>query len=276
MRKLLTIKDLLETPEEELEPLLTKAKGISQRFEEYLAEDRGDSHTRHPGIHASEVSGCQRKVVYSLLGEKRVEKIENRWKKRFKIGHAIHEMFQKDFARMSEKSNYVITFQDEVKIYPSPAQVAAAEWQIYSSCDGIFTIRETWDGPAIVRCGLEIKSASPDDFEKIREPKPEHVEQAHVYMACLDIPVMWFLYYNKGNQNYTSSDNPSFFIRFNPKKWEELKTRFEKAHTHVHNGDLPDRQESVGCEFCAFSWTCQPKYLQNKGAHRTHNRWSKP
>lgn len=276
MKTLLTIEDLLNSTEEEISPLLERAQAISPKYEEYLNNDVGDGHKRKPGIHASEVSGCPRRIVYSLMAEKRVELSKNEWKKRFKIGHAVHEMFQKDFAKMAEKSNYSITFQDEVKIAPGPDQPVASTWQIHSSCDGVFTIRESWDGPALVRCGLEIKTASPTDFGSLKAPKPEHIEQAHVYMACLNVPLMWFLYYNKGNQNYTGSDNPSFFIRFDPNKWKELEGRFEEAHQHVRLNTLPDRRESVACEFCAFSWTCNPSYTQPKVGHKTYRRWSKP
>ena len=274
---LLTIKDLQSQNEDELAPFLQRAQSITDKYEEFIEQDGGDSHTRHPGIHASEISGCQRKVVYSLMATKRVEKSAPVWKKRFKVGHAIHKMLQDDFEKMARRSNFAITFEPEANVAPGLDQVKAAEWQIYSHCDGIFTIRDGWNGPAVARVLLEIKTASPGEYEKLKEPKPEHIEQAHVYMACLDVPMIWFLYYNKGNQNYTPANNPSFFVRFNQKKWEELEGRFEAAHTHVHLKTLPDRQESVGCEFCAFSWTCQPKYLVRRpGGHATHTRWSKP
>lgn len=272
---LLTIPDLLSQSEDDVAKLIEQASRLSTQYEAYVEEDAGDGHTRHPGIHASEVSGCQRKIVYSLNSEGRQEQSKNVWKRRFKVGHAIHDMFQRDFEKMAKKSNFAITFQSEVPIAPT-LQIKAAEWQIYSHCDGVFTIRETWDGPAIARVILEIKTASPDEFDKLKGPKPEHIEQAHVYMSCLDIPLTWFLYYNKGNQNYTPSTNTSFLIRYNPEKWTELEKRFEQVHTHVHLKTLPDRTESIVCEFCPFSWTCKPKYLERKqGVHATHSRWSK-
>lgn len=265
---LLTIKDLLEGSPDEVDSLVARASGISEHYDRYVDSDKGNGHTRAPGIHASEVSGCQRRVVYSLNGEKRVERSASVWKRRFKVGHAVHEMFQTDFERMARKSGFALTFDPEVPIYPCPEQPKAAEWEIHSSCDGLFTLRETPYGPAFARTILEIKTASPGDFEKLTAPKPEHIEQAHVYMACLDVPLVWFLYFNKGNQNITPSTNPSFFIRFDPKIWADLEKRFEAAHTHVHLKTLPDRQESVGCEFCAFSWTCKPKYLERRNGFK--------
>lgn len=272
---LLTIDDLLNGPKGEVDSLIAKVAGLSETYDAWLAEEKGNAHLRAPGIHGSEVSGCARKVVYSLLNEKKVEKVGLTWKRRFKIGHAVHDMFQKDFHRMTGRSDYHISFQDEVPVAPD-LQPNAAKWQIYSHADGVFTIREKWDGPPIARVVLEIKTEAPDGYEKLKAPKPEHLEQAHVYMACLDVPLVWFLYYNKGNQNYTPTTNPSFFRRYDPSIWATLEERFEKFHIAASLGQLPDRQESIICEFCPYSWTCNPACLNRAGTQRQpHSRWMK-
>lgn len=260
---LLTLKDLLEGDPAEVETLIARTAGISDMYETFEAEDQEDNHYRAPGIHASEVSGCDRRMVYTMRGEPKTSKTRPIWKRRFKVGHAIHDMFQRDFERMSQKSGLVISFEREVRINPK-LQLLAATWDIHSSCDGVFVIRETWDGPAIARCILEIKTEAPDSYEKLKEPKLAHVEQAHVYMACLDIPLTWFLYFNKGNQNFTPATNPNFFIRYNPEVWKNLESRFEVGHTHLHLNTLPDRQESILCEFCSYPDSCKPAYLNRK------------
>jgi CRISPR/Cas system-associated exonuclease Cas4 (RecB family) len=272
---LLTIDDLLNGEKSEVETLIAQAAGISPLYERFVAEDQGDGHERAPGIHASEVSGCQRRLVYSILGEKKQEKIANVWKRRFKIGHAIHAMFQRDFHRMAGREDFRIEFEDEVKINPSVGLYNASKWDIHSSCDGVFVVKDLENNP-LIRVVLEIKSESPDGYEKLKKPKPDHIEQAHVYMACLDVPLTWFLYYNKGNQNYTGSDNPSFFIRYDPAVWARLEQRFEAAHIAAVTKKLPNREEGVLCEFCPYSWTCQPPYLARKaGFHTPNPRWSK-
>lgn len=261
------------------------ATQLSAIYEEFLENEEGDARERPPGLHASEISGCPRKAVYSLCGTEKREKTETLmskrvWRRRFAIGHKIHDMFQADFERMARKSGlhehlgkgYTIEFTKEVGINPTKGMYYSSKWDIYSHCDGIFVIKNA-AGEPLVRIALEIKSMAPDDFEKTNKPKPEHIEQAHVYMACIDVPFAWFLYYNKGNQNYTGSDNPSFFITFDPALWEGLEARFEMFHTHAAMKTLPDREEGIVCEFCPFGWTCQPRYLARKqGFHVPHNR----
>jgi hypothetical protein len=273
--RLATIDDLLNGDPGEVEQLLLRASRISSLFEEHLEEDDGGEKERHWGIHASELQ-CARKAVYSLSNTDRVgQKIDKAWKRRFKIGHAIHDMFQADFVKLAKKwrlrPGWRVTFEPEVPIRPD-LQETAADWIIYSHCDGLFVVRDEDDVP-LLRIVLEMKSMSPAEYEKLRAPKPEHVEQATVYMKCLDAPVTWFLYYNKGNQNYTSSSNPSFFVKFDPDVWSGIEKKLISTHAHAAKSQLPARQESVGCEFCAFAWTCQPAYLRKKGIHTPNAKW---
>lgn len=273
-----TINDLLNGPAEEVDGLVRKARNLCDVYEDFLVASPGDTHSRVPGIHASEISGCERRIVYSLIGMERRELSEQAWRRRFRIGHAIHTMFQRDFQHMArelglrEVQNWHISFEPELTIAPR-LQAVANEWSIFSHCDGVFTIRERWDGPAILRVALEIKSKSPKQYEELMKkavPEADHIEQAHVYMACLDVPLTWFLYYNKGNQNYTGTDM-SFLIRFDPRLWAELEARFRRSHDaagsaltldgQVIEEALPPRTKSVKCQFCAFSWTCKPPWL---------------
>ena len=260
---LLSVDDLLGD-EEEVATLVGHAAGISETYDRYQSEDKGDTHKRLPGIHASEATGCMRRAVYSLMGTQRIEETALHWKRRFKMGHAIHDMFQKDFHKMAGREDLGITFEDEVKLRPCIEQPLSAKWDIQSSADGIFTIWK--DKKPLIRVLLEIKSASPTDYESLREPKEEHLDQTTIYQACLDVPLVWFLYFNKGNQNFTPSTNPSFFRKFDARRWEKLEAHFEKIHTAAALKILPDRQESVLCQFCAFSHVCEPETLKFGGS----------
>lgn len=286
---LLTIDDLLaQRPRDEgIKDLATKLSGM---YEEFLDEEEGDARERPPGIHASEISGCPRKAVYSLDGTEKREKRDTHmsmrvWKRRFKIGHKVHDMFQADFERMAHAkgllkhpklaAGYTIEFVKEVSIDPTKGMFYASKWEIYSHCDGIFVIKDA-EGNPLVRVALEIKTMSPDDFDKTNKPKPEHIEQAHVYMACIDVPFAWFLYYNKANQNYTGSDNENFFVTFDPKIWADLEARFETFHTHASLKTLPPREEGIVCEFCPYAWTCEPpRFSKRQGFHQPHSRMVK-
>jgi hypothetical protein len=262
--RLLTIDDLLTGDPEEVDTLIAKGMGLSDMYEDYLANDEGDTHLREPGIHASEIK-CERAMVYSLNGEERKEKSAPEWKRRFKVGHVIHDMFQTQFEKMAGMKNSYVTFEREVKIHPCPEQPIAAMWDIHSHTDGLFTVREAPEAPPIVRVLLEIKTESASGYESLKEPRPDHEEQGTVYMKTLDTPLIWFLYFNKGNQNYTPSTNPNFFCRYKPAIWDRIEKRIEFAHTHHALKTLPDRRESVKCEFCSFSWTCNPACLNKMG-----------
>lgn len=260
---LLTINDLQNGDPKEIERLTAIGKKLSDHYEDFLAKDQGDGHTRAPGLHASEISGCARRAVYSLIGTERKDDVAPIWKKRFKVGHAIHKMLQDDFEKMVNTTHLHLSFEPEATIAPE-LQPVAALWNIQSHCDGVFVIRETWDGPEIARVLLEIKTEAPDSYEKLNSPRDSHLDQAHVYMKCLDVPFIWFLYWNKGNQNYTPSDHPRFFIKFDPKRWAKLEERFTGFHEAAKSGVLPDREEGMLCEFCAFSHVCAPEYLTRR------------
>lgn len=275
MARLATIDDLLSGDPAEVAKLLKRASKVSDLYEEFVAEDDGGERERHWGIHASELQ-CLRKAVYSLVGTERVgTKVDNDWKKRFKIGHAVHDMFQADFRRLAEKwrlrPGWRVTFESEVPIRPD-LQHVAADWAIYSHCDGVFTVRDEGDVP-LLRVVVELKTKSPTEYDKLTAPEPAHVEQAHVYMKCLDVPVAWVLYYNKGNQNYTPSRNPTYFIKFDPDVWADIEKKMATVHEHAIRGELPPREESVVCQFCAFSWTCRPASVKRKGVHVPNRKW---
>lgn len=213
-----------------------------------------------PGIHASELSGCQRKVVYSLNDTKRVRKINRRWRRVFEMGHAIHRLVQENFHKWARATGHMIQFIDEVPIKPS-LQKLATLWEVHSACDGIFSLRDPETNYEIMRVLIEIKSISKAQFDALKGPKPEHIEQAHLYMACLDVPFVWFIYWCKDNQNWTDSRHPDYLIPFNPEIWHVLEQRMAAAHQHKALGTLPDREEGTACDFCAFKETCRPDYL---------------
>lgn len=255
---LVTLADL-NAPD--VEEHLARASQISKMWDQYIADDPGNAHERRPGIHASEVSGCKRKIVYNLLAYEKRGQISKNWRQRFAVGHAIHEMIQKDFYGMAKKSGGSLLYHAERDIIIAPErQEMAAKWHITSSTDGVFSFIDEPGGPITLRVGVEIKTEAADGFEKLKAPKPEHVDQAHVYMACLDVPVFWLLYINKNNQNNTGSDGP-FLIKFDPARWARLEAKFQECHDFAWKGELPDREESMVCQFCAYSYTCQPPSL---------------
>jgi CRISPR/Cas system-associated exonuclease Cas4 (RecB family) len=276
--KLVTLNDL-DQPEENYSPLIAQAQRLAELWTEFVKQD-GEYHEytvvdhgerqRSPGIHASEMSKCLRMVVYSIMAtERRVQAgtVSANLKMRFRTGTALHALLQSDFRRMAawytklySAQGYALSFEPEVSVKSRDAAVA---WSLSSTCDGAFTFWR-WTGgewEAYLRVGVEIKTSSDGEFQRRKAPEPDHLEQTTLYQACLDLPLMWVLYYNKNNSNFTTPYSPWLF-KFDKALWQrELEMRFAKAHHHAELKVLPDRTESSNCGFCPFAWTCQPNIL---------------
>ncbi len=139
-------------------------------------------------------------------------------------------------------------------------------WNIHSSCDGIITIHDD-DGTPLIRIGLEIKTKSDKMYSKMTRPDSDHMEQTTIYQAVLDLPLMWVLYYNKSDCNYSDSRAPNLF-KFNRNLWEnDLQMRFVVAHDHAERGEMGPATEGFHCKWCPWAHTCNPKILQ-RGASR--------
>jgi len=267
------IADLGGDPEE-VAYCIEVAQSLSTLYDEFMNNfDEGDDH-RSPGIHASEVNKCLRQAAYTIRATEKRKDIAASWQKRFQIGHAVHAMVQEHFKRMcirrskeiaanlASRHGWLVEFEAEVKCAPGKQELASY-YNIHSSCDGVFTFTEPGTSEVMLRVALEIKTEAPDSYKDLKKPKDDHVAQAHLYMACLDIPVIWFFYFNKGNQNNTDSSSP-WLVVWQPEVWKRLEDRIKRVLTAVHYNEIPPREEGVHCEFCPYSWDCQPAKLTYK------------
>jgi hypothetical protein len=272
--RLVTISDL-EQPQHTKSLLIERAMQLGKWYHEFKKTDTegyeytvriGGDRTRKPGIHASEISRCSRLLTYSVRGEQRIATESNHadanMRMRFSLGNAVHAMVQNEMRRMCARLGGAVSFHDEVKISWELGGVAA-QWGVDSSCDGVFVFWIEVDGEALpyLRVGFEIKTKSGPEFEKLVKPDDDHMEQTCLYMAALDLPLMWVFYYNKSNSNWTSSEPPWLF-QFDRHLWETtLQPRFGAVHQNAQTGELPPRQEGRHCGWCPYSWTCKPAIL---------------
>lgn len=287
--QLVSIADL-QRPDEELEPILQHAKRLGELWLEFVKQDDqpydytvhdGGERNRSSGIHASEMSKCMLKMVYSIMGvERRVspDAVDANMKFRFRTGTAIHSMVQSDFKRMAEwynarnmGSGLMLGFESELSIR-GDIQQAAEAWGLSSHCDGLFTFyhyrpHEThgllyW--APFLRVICEIKTSSDKAYDDRKKPESDHLEQTTLYQACLDVPITWLLYYNKSNSNFTTPYSPWLF-KFDRHLWEnELEMRFAKAHHHAETRQMPQRTEGKHCSWCPFAWLCDPQVLKRQ------------
>lgn len=286
---LATIADLDVVTPEEYARYVAYAKSLSSLWMAWKRQHDGNmsvnvefrgERDRAPGIHASELSGCPRKIVYSLLGTKRIVRAGEKdigMQRRFDMGTMVHAITQHEMHLMcawynSTQNSVFLQFEDEVKISPEVSALAT-HFKAHSSCDGRFTFwvagHDAQGQPQWIRylvVGLEIKTASGDEYQKLKEPKADHKEQTCFYMSMLDIPLMWVLYINKSNQKFTEAE-PPFLMKYNKYLWENtLKPRMQEAMDCAAANKLPARSEGMPCGWCPFAHTCQPAYLNyNKG-----------
>lgn len=268
--KLTSIEDLKDDANKAV--ILEAEWNIANHFEEWLDSDEEDdgSH-RQPGVHASELNTCKRMVVYTLYKTDKVRRVPKDMKKRFLVGSAIHGMLQSQFHAMVKAKGGMISFDEEVKTGNTPL---GRKYDIQSSCDGVFTVFSK-DAAGVfmpmLRIGLEIKSMAPNTYAGTNKPLQKHVEQAHVYQACLDLPLIWYLYWNKGNQNYTPMRSP-WLIPFDPSIWTKLETRAKECLEAAESEQLPEREEGQHCSWCVYAHTCKPTTAAARGSSFTPNQ----
>lgn len=237
---------------------LAVVENLNQTFIEDLAKFE-DKHERLAGIHASEISKCYRQAVYTMRGEPKARKPKSisetaYWRLVLSHGQHIHNMLQEHFKHLESDE---LSFQEEVPIRPDLQEVAK-KWNIHSSCDGVFTFyKKTWKRKKLFDLGVEIKSASQSNFSSTNAPSPDHIEQAHVYMAALEIPAVWFVYFNKNTQSHTPSKAP-WIVEFDERIWARLEERFAMFHEHVNAGTIPDAMPGSQCKFCPYVLSCDP------------------
>jgi hypothetical protein len=169
-------------------------------------------------------------------------------------------------AHIAEKMGCRMEFQDEVPVSPKH-QAIAAHYSLYSHCDGIFSFFDLQSDECVLRVGLEAKSKSAPEYEKLKIPEHQHIRQGHIYMATLDLPLMWFMYMNKSNQNNTNSKAP-WLVVWQPEIWAEVEERCRRVLTLAANSDLPAREESVLCQFCPWAYTCGPSLKDDSREQR--------
>lgn len=252
-------------------------EGSMVNTESHFAEFAlGFDRQRSSGVHASEVSGCMRPIVYSLMKteRKKVPKEEGarcsffpksdkigpaNMQRRFDIGTAMHALIQSDLDRMLHPLSGKVQYQAENKISPELNELAR-KYDIHSHCDGVFTFYDNnWE--PFLRVGVELKTMSDGQYDLLKQPKSEHLEQNTIYQKVLDVPLVWYIYVNKSNSNFTQPKSP-WLRPFDQKLWETLERRIQHANELAAAGTLPVRTESMACAWCAFAWDCKPKCMQ--------------
>lgn len=123
-----------------------------------------------------------------------------------------------------------------LSVFPDPEdedarRVTLTALRLTGRCDDVVQLPGE-DAPWV----FEFKTANPFVFGQLRAPKPEHVMQAHVYMAGLGLSDAIVLYENKAN-----GARLGFRTRFDVSLWMEVCTRLRRLRREAERLAAPTR-----------------------------------
>lgn len=213
---------------------------------------------RKAGIHPSSMaSSCLLKIYYEAIGVQKEVTNEARELLIFDLGTACHDMLQ----GMGMKGAWGPHYRPEVSIGDTPiAQELGIEG--HADADTLLIIEEIAGAP-IFEVGVvhEYKSINDNGFESLKnKPKPMHKQQATVYSACLDRPIVAYLYFNKNNSNIAD-----FPVVFEPALWEIMRNKAVAVRDAVASGVPPQADVGYHCNQCGYVYSCPAyKLAKNK------------
>lgn len=138
-------------------------------------------------------------------------------------GTHLHTMLQQ---YLSEHPG--LFFAKEVPVY-------LPEIETKGSSDGILMQRVAGPDGTIYRWGIEFKTISPDGFEALSKPKPEHVIQASIYARLMGVWWITIVYYDKGKSRFKE-----YHVQYDEKVWAYVKERVAFLKTHINDGTVPE------------------------------------
>ena len=211
---------------------------------------------RKAGIHPSSMaSSCLLKIYFEAIGVQKEVTNEARELLIFDLGTATHDMLQ-GFGMKGAWGEY---YKPEVSIGDTPiAQELGIEG--HADADNIIIIEEIAGWP-IFEVGIvhEYKSINDNGFESLKnKPKPQHKQQATVYSACLNRPVVVYLYMNKNNSNIAD-----FPVVFEPQLWEVMRQKAVTVREAMKTQTPPPADVGYHCNQCGYVYSC-PAYKAAK------------
>lgn len=221
---------------------------------------------RPHGIHASELSSCLRKAQYTYLNAEKRFINTAYWSRILRIGEVVHNVLQEEFTHAfgPKNSKNSVTAETEVNINHNTSEIAK-KYNIHGHADVVLTVRDSTYPNRSFKVLVEIKSASQKTFENMKSPKKEHIEQATLYMKCLDIPVGWILYWNKGDQVLSEPVRP-FIFTFKQSVWNQTEQNIIEIinKSNLQPIEFLKREEGMHCKFCSYAHLCKPNILLRK------------
>lgn len=170
---------------------MTVGFSAAKALDDYLAlieEPREPDGMYHP----SSMHFCLRKTLYEVRAEEQTNPADAESKRRFKIGHMIHELVQAS-----------ISFSSDVRAFYAEFAVSVPELRVKGHGDGLIEFEDDtyWI--------LEVKSIRATGFKFVRTaPKSEHKKQAGTYAAVARTRGVYVNDDTAGGQAFTNTTDP--------------------------------------------------------------------
>jgi len=204
---------------------------------------------RNLGVHPSETE-CTRRVTFCLLdAPKKTAKITVKQQLLLDQAKAIHAMIQTELEVGIGDIIPGARFQAEVEISPETHPLAR-EFLITGHADGVTYLP---DGDEV----LEIKTVRDEEVVKaLQGVKLPHLRQANIYMYCLDVHKVTFMYVARADPNARRF----FPAVFDKLLWEATAANIRLAIESSVEGRLPPvATDSYTCRLCPYSHLCVKK-----------------
>lgn len=214
---------------------------------------------RAPGIHPSQLgNACMLKIYWDMEGKPAKRRFDFQSHMIFELGTAAHKMLQSYGLAGAWGPHY----RPETVIAPH-IQPLADELYMYGSADAdsLLVIDDIPDFP-VVELGLihEYKTIKSENFTRLTAPKPEHRQQATIYMRLLNRPVMVVLYFNKNDSNMTE-----YPVAFDPSLWNIIEAKARRLVQFYQDEQPPPANIGFGCRDCDYAYDCSAYADSKKG-----------
>ncbi len=204
---------------------------------------------RYEGLHPSQLPhSCLLKIYNEMIGAPSQGKIEPRVQLIFDLGHAVHHMFQSYGLNGAWGPHY----KHEVEIsgrYQALADALMIEG--HADADNLLIIDDIPDAP-IFEVGIVHEYKSINGFKRLASPKPAHKQQAMLYSAALNRPVVVYMYLNKNDSNLTD-----FPVAFDPALWANLEAKALLLKSHYDLQAPPPADVGYHCRDCGYAFNCE-------------------
>lgn len=207
-------------------------------------------HPRKAGVHPSAISTtpCLLKVYWEAIGVEASVMHEARELLLFDLGTAAHDMLQK-FGMSGAWGDY---YKPEIPI--EETELAKDLMMVgHADADNIIVIDDIAGAP-IFEVGVvhEYKTINDKGFEGLKgKPKPAHQAQATIYSACLNRPIVVYLYLNKNNSNMED-----FPVQFNHQIWNQIYERAKVVKQALIEQQEPKAEVGYHCNQCPYVYGC--------------------